>query len=38
MTSETNLLSYVSCHQSYGIGLTSIYPVPFLDWSLLYIP
>jgi len=28
---DTSLLSYDSCHQSYGIGLTFIDPHPFLD-------
>jgi len=37
MTSETSLLVYVSCHQSYGIGLTFINPVLFLDSSFIYL-
>jgi len=31
MTSDTILLSYASCHQSYGIDLTFINPVLFLE-------
>jgi len=31
MSSDTSLLSYVSCHQSYGLGMTFIDPVHFLD-------
>jgi len=37
VTSDTSLFSYVSCRQSYGIGLTFIDPVPFLDLRLLYV-
>jgi len=34
---DASLLSCVSCHQSYGIGLFFNYLVPFLDTSLLYL-
>jgi len=36
-TNETNLFFNVSYNQSYGIGVTFINPVPFLDSSLLHV-
>ena len=37
INSGSRVLPYVSCHQSYGIGVTWIDLVPFHDLSLLYV-